>query len=100
MVVELNAEPYAWMVTFVEPAPGSIDELSVDGSTLTASGTAYLNDPIDPNLSPFALLPEAKHVPAIPAERHLRSVTMSLDRTADPGESVRLDRPSQIGRAE
>ncbi|MGA9597882.1 MAG: VWD domain-containing protein, partial [Acidimicrobiia bacterium] len=30
MVVELNAEPYAWMVTFVDPAPGSIDELSVD----------------------------------------------------------------------
>jgi hypothetical protein len=58
MVVELNAEPYAWMVTFVEPAPGSIDELSVDGSTLTASGTAYLNDPIDPSLFPFALLPE------------------------------------------
>jgi len=58
VLVELNAQPYAWMLTFVEPAPGTIDAVSVNGTELDASGTAFLNDPIDPNLSPFALLPD------------------------------------------
>ncbi|MGB8362622.1 MAG: VWD domain-containing protein, partial [Acidimicrobiia bacterium] len=58
VLVELNSQPYVWMVTYVDPPPGSIDELSLDGSTLRASGTAYLNDPIDPGLFPFALLSE------------------------------------------
>ncbi len=58
VLVELNAQPYAWMVTFVEPPPGSIDEIMLNGTTLSVAGTAYLNDPIDPNLFPFALLPE------------------------------------------
>jgi hypothetical protein len=58
VLVELNAQPYAWMLTFVEPAPGTIDAVSVNGTELDASGTAFLNDPIGPNLSPFALLPD------------------------------------------
>jgi hypothetical protein len=58
VLVELNAQPYAWMLTFVQPAPGTLDTLSLDGATLVASGTAFLNDPVDPNLAPFLLLPD------------------------------------------
>ncbi len=57
MAIELNAEPYAWMLTTIDPTAGSIDTLTLDGPTLTVTGSAFLNDPIDSSLFPFSVLP-------------------------------------------
>lgn len=57
MVVQLNRVPYVWMLTWVEPRPGSIDEIGLEGAVLTASGTAFVNRDLDPNLMPFSALP-------------------------------------------
>lgn len=58
LIVERNGEPWAWVLDFIEPPPGSVESLSIDGSRLQASGTVFVNDPPDPTLSPLALVPD------------------------------------------
>ncbi len=56
VVVRLNSEDYAWTgITIDDVQPFTIDYLTLDGGTLTASGTAYLNDPPLPNAFPLVL---------------------------------------------
>lgn len=52
MVVRRNSDPIAWMQTTVDPMPGSLDSVDLRGSTLTATGTALLNDPYDAAVFP------------------------------------------------
>ncbi len=58
LIVERNGEPWAWVLDWIDPPPGEIDVLEVDGETLRASGTVFVNDPPDPVLSPLAAVPE------------------------------------------
>jgi hypothetical protein len=57
MTVFLNGTPHAWMLSWLDVPTGTIEDLAFDGSTLTATGTAYLNDPPDPSLTLFAPIP-------------------------------------------
>jgi hypothetical protein len=57
VTVFLNGTPHAWMLTWLDVPTGTIDDLAFDGSTLSATGTAYLNDPPDPSLTLFAPIP-------------------------------------------
>lgn len=52
VIVEINGDPVAWMQTTTDPMTGSLDSVTLDGSTLVASGTALLNQPPDPTLYP------------------------------------------------
>lgn len=62
VVIRLNAEDYAWTgITIDDVQPFAIDQLTLDGNTLTASGTAYLNDPPRPNAFPF-VVPEGANL--------------------------------------
>ncbi len=56
IVIRLNAEDHAWTgITIDEVQPFAIENLTLDGNTLTAAGTAYLNDPPLANAFPFVL---------------------------------------------
>jgi len=57
MTVFLNGTPHAWMLSWLDVPTGTFEDLAFDGSTLTATGTAYLNDPPDPTLTLFAPIP-------------------------------------------
>ncbi len=52
MIIERNSKPTAWTQTTVDPMAGSLDSVTLEGSTLIASGTALFNDPPDPALFP------------------------------------------------
>lgn len=58
LIVERNGEPWAWVLDWIDPPPGEIATLEVDGETLTASGTVFVNDPPDPVLGPLAAVPD------------------------------------------
>ncbi len=50
LIVRRNGDPTTWMQT--ADASGTLDSIELDGSTLTASGTAFLNDPFNPAFFP------------------------------------------------
>ena len=54
-----NGAPYAWLVTSTDTPGGSIDSLSFDGSTVTATGMAFLNEPLDPSINLLAPIPQS-----------------------------------------
>lgn len=56
-IVEIDGQEVAWMAIPTQPANGSLDSVTLDGSTLTASGTALLNQPLDRSLHPGSALP-------------------------------------------
>ena len=57
MIIKRNGDEIAWMMTSTDPMSGSLTSVEVDGSTLTATGTAVLNDPYDPTLFVGANIP-------------------------------------------
>lgn len=48
---------YAWVRDGHDQVIGSVDTLILTGNTLTVTGTAFLNDPLNPRLSPNVPLP-------------------------------------------
>ena len=68
MVVNLGGAPYAWMLTWVDPNPGSIENLTLADSTLSVTGTAYLNEPQDRALSFASPLPACTEFDAFALE--------------------------------
>jgi hypothetical protein len=58
LIIKLNAVEHAWVLNWNSEFADAIDSLSLDGSTLSASGVAYLNEPTVPGVSPFSALPD------------------------------------------
>lgn len=52
-----QTDDYAWVLTNVAHFADAIDDVTLDGSRLTASGGIYVNDPPQPGLAPFSQLP-------------------------------------------
>ena len=57
MVVRRAYTDYAWVLTHAEHFADAVDEVSLDGTTLTASGELYVNDPPTLGLGPINQLP-------------------------------------------
>ncbi len=58
LVIKRNAVDYAWVVNWVEHFSDAVDTISLEGTTLRATGSVFVNDDLSPALSPFALLPQ------------------------------------------
>ena len=56
MIVKLNDEDYAWALSYDERFAGL--SIEFDGTTLRASGSGFLNEPLDTRLHPIVVLPE------------------------------------------
>lgn len=63
LTVLRDGRPYAWMWEG-RPESGSVDEASMAGNSLTVTGTAFLNDPENPELHPMIPLPAG--TPTVP----------------------------------
>jgi hypothetical protein len=57
IVVRRAYTDFAWVLTYAEHFADAIDEISLDGATLTASGSLYVNDPPTPGLHPSRRYP-------------------------------------------
>lgn len=61
LVVNRSYEPYAW-VNPAEHFQGAVEQVTLDGRTLTAAGRLYVNDPPTLGLGPINLLPEGSEL--------------------------------------
>jgi hypothetical protein len=57
IVVRRANTDYAWVLTYAEHFAAAVDEISLDGATLTASGVLYVNDPPALGMGPISALP-------------------------------------------
>ena len=58
VIVRRGTADYAWVLTYAEQFADAVPALSLDGTTLTAEGELYVNDPPTLGLGPINLLPE------------------------------------------
>ena len=58
VIVKLNDEDYAWMLSYDDRFTGDLDPVTLEGTTLRASGLGFLNDPLDTSLHPIVALPD------------------------------------------
>jgi len=63
LTVFLNGLPYAWTAPALDTPTGSLDTVNFDGTTLAATGQAFLNEAQDVNLGPFIPIPESEWIP-------------------------------------
>jgi hypothetical protein len=56
VTVTLNNEDYAWALSYDDRFAGM--SIALDAGTLSASGTGYLNEPLDTGLHPIVALPD------------------------------------------
>lgn len=57
LIVNRNAEPYAWVQTNAEQFSESVESVSASGGVLTATGEMYVNEPPTLGLGPISQLP-------------------------------------------
>jgi von Willebrand factor type D domain len=59
----LNGSPYAWLTDLGDAPVGTVETLKLDSGTLTATGKAFLNEPLDPAISLLTPIPESEWKP-------------------------------------
>jgi hypothetical protein len=57
LIIKRNAVDYAWVVNWVEHFSDAVDTISLERTTLRATGSVFVNDELSPAMSPFAQLP-------------------------------------------
>lgn len=57
LTIKLNSVDYMWVLNWAEQFSDAVDSISLDGTTLTAAGSAFVNDELSPALTPFSALP-------------------------------------------
>ena len=58
LIVKMNAVDYVWVLNWVEHFSDAVDTISLEGGTLRATGSAFMNQELSPAVSPFSALPQ------------------------------------------
>ncbi len=55
-MIRLNSESYVWLVNYNEAFLDAVDNISLVGDTLRVTGSAFVNEDLDPALMPVSPL--------------------------------------------